>query len=171
MSTPFHDMDPAREAQINALLDGELNDTDRVALERAAENDPALADALAAALELHKLLGSMPRVKAPGRVRRRLLAVAGHPVSDTWLPGGALLAALGVGIVMLLPRQPGHPTEAELVQARRELALALGYVERTSARTREIIDQELDTGLFRPVTENTATALSLPLSKQEEYDL
>ena len=68
MSTPFHDMDPAREAQINALLDGELNDTDRVALERAAENDPALADALAAALELHKLLGSMPRVKAPGRV-------------------------------------------------------------------------------------------------------
>ena len=171
MSKPGHDIDPTHEAQINALLDGELDDADRAALERAAENDPALADAVAAALELHKLLGSMPRTAAPRRLRRRLLAVGGRRFSDVWLSGGALLAALAVAVVVMFPRQPAHPSEAELAQAQRELALALGYIERTSARTREIIDQELDVGLFRPITENTATALSLPLSKREEYEL
>jgi hypothetical protein len=58
------------EEQVNALLDGELNDVQAGALKAAAASDQALAQAIIEAYQLQQALNALPLERAPDSLRR-----------------------------------------------------------------------------------------------------
>lgn len=60
------------EAQVNALLDGELDDAAAEALKARAERDQALARAIVEGYQLQRLVASLPIERAPDSLREKL---------------------------------------------------------------------------------------------------
>ena len=169
-----------REEQINALLDGELDATALAELEKAADADPAIARALLEARELQSMLGSMPRMAAPRRLRARLLAIASPSLTDrltgrltrrAWLGACGALAGLAFAALVMLPVLTDRPSATEIEQGRQDLALALAYLERSRQLTRREINTQLADGLLDPITRNAAQAISLEPIHREELEL
>ena len=164
-----------REALINDLVDGELSPSQLTELEAAASKDPALSQALGEARQLRQLLAGMPRREAPRRLRRKLLAIPGGSssrLSPAWWPRiGIAAACLLAAVILLDGRSPEHPSLDEIQQGRRDLVVALGYLDKAGRRARMEIDTRIDSALVEPVTDHTAAALSLTPVLNEEYKL
>ena len=168
------------EAQINALLDGELDAAALAELEEAAESDPVLSRALRGARELQSMLGAMPRIAAPRRLSERLLAIASPSFAErlaggftwqAWLGAGGALAGVAPAVLLILPDSTGRPTATELERGRQDLALALAYLERSRQLARTEVNAQLADALVDPVTRNTAQAISLEPILREELEL
>lgn len=182
------------EAQINALLDGELDDAAADRLKARAGQDPALAQAIIEAYQLQRLLADIPQERAPDSLRQKLQRIPAEQASaerridearksaerarrPRWFePRWAMaLAALPL-VVMLGIQYSGHsrnsaePTEAQLVQAREDLALAFAYLEKASRVTGREIEQSIGAGMRDPVTETTARAISEQFDLNEEKE-
>lgn len=164
------------EDQINALMDGELGDAEAEALKGAADNDQALARAIIEAYQLQQALASIPLERAPASLRRKLKSIPREQrsLSRPWLsqPGWvAALAAVPLVLVLVMNITGSRePTEAEIAQARQDLALALGYLYKASRKTGLAIESSIEEGLAEPVTESTVRTLNeqLDLNKEQE---
>jgi anti-sigma factor RsiW len=102
---------------------------------------------------LTRRLHRVPREEGYEPGWRRLLRTAATP---RWVLAPALAAALlAVGVVLTLPRQP---SEAEVLKARRELALAFHYIDKVGVTTgqeiQSVLGGKLREELRDPVKEN-----------------
>jgi hypothetical protein len=163
---------PHWEAQIDALLDGELGASELAQLEAAAAGDPALAQALADARQLRQLLGAAPKRTAPPTLRRKLLAV-GRSQSPwghwPWLRRGAALACISLVLVVANLGGPEEPSEEDIMRGRRELALALSYVNEASQKANMEIGRNINKAMLDPVTQGTFQVLSQQPNLVKEY--
>lgn len=191
-SSPDPRLDMAEwEAQVNALLDGELDDAQADALKTRAEGDQALARAIIEAYQLQRLMSALPAERAPDSLRDKLrripaeqasLALAGNDDRRRKAPAVTeraprrwfnfeprwVMALAALPLVVALGLQfsgPRAPSEAELVQARQDMALAFSYLQKASVVTGREIEQTIGTGMRDPVTESTVRTLT------EQFDL
>lgn len=183
------------EAQINALLDGELDDAAAEGLKAEAEHDPALARAIIEAYQLQRLLAEIPQERAPDSLRAKLQRIPAEQESaerriaearksverarrPRWFGLGSTgprwaMALAALPLVIALGIQfsgPKEPSEAELAQARQDLALAFAYLEKASRVTGREIEHSIGAGMRDPVTETTARAISEQFELNEERD-
>jgi anti-sigma factor RsiW len=162
------------QVQINALLDEELSAAEIAALEQAASDSPLLAQELADARQLRQMLAGMPARQAPRQLRRKLQAISRPsapwtPAHWSWLRRGVAIACLPLVLVVANLGDSNQPSAAEINQGRRELALALGYINQAGQRANIEINHAIGSGLIRPVNEQTLRTLSLPTVLRKEY--
>ena len=158
------------EAQINALLDGELDDHQAERLKSAAEDDQALARAIIEAYQLQQALATLPRERAPVSLRRKLRRIPAQQRRQErrgahgfrW---AAALAAIPLVLIAVSQLGPREPSEAEIEQARKDLALAFAYLEKASRTTRREIESSIDDGMGDPVTGKVLQTLN------QQFDL
>ncbi len=154
------------EKQINALLDGELNDEQAKRLRAAAENDAVLASAINEAIQLRQVISEMPSDRAPASLRKKLQSIPRQQQIDErprflQLRWGMVMATLLVAVVITVSQTgPQEPTDVEIAQARQELNLALTYLAKASRRTRSDIASNLRHGFAGPVRNNTARVIA-----------
>ena len=174
-----------REIRINALLDGELDETSSAALKAAAEEDRLLARALVEAWQLQRSLDDLQMERAPASLRRKLDRIPSEhdkrrPVFGVplWALAGGLgvAAALAVGLNLLqrevapegvhsvgLP-PPGAEhallapefDAARVEQTRRELKIAFHYLDKAGFRVGRQINEVLNDELSAPIKKNVS---------------
>ena len=107
-------IDEDMEERINALLDGELDESEAAALKRDAEKDQALARAIVDAYALRAQLDELEIERAPASLRARLAKI---PKTESaggnswfglprWIPLGAM-AAIPLAVVAMVMMQSG----------------------------------------------------------------
>ncbi len=136
------------EDNINALLDGELNPEATATLKAAATDDAILARAIIEAYQLQQAMANITVERAPASLRRKLRRIPGEQRSGqrpAYLqPRWAMaLAAIPLVILLINLAGPKEPTEAELVKARQDLAIAFATIEKVSNRTGREIESTL----------------------------
>lgn len=140
----MNEYDDKWEAQINALLDGELSDGDAEVLKAQATDDRDLARAIIEAYQLQKAMNSVRLERAPDSLRKRLRAIPreNRPSRTfTFLQPRWVMAAAVVPLVLVVTSlmQPDTPSAEEIEKARQDLALAFAYLDRAGQFTgREI---------------------------------
>lgn len=186
------------EAQVNALLDGELDDAQADALKAQAESDQALARAIIEAYQLQRLMSTLPVERAPDSLREKLRRIPAEQESIALVENGHrarvrkaaqqaeagrrrwfafdprwAMALAAVPLVVVIGMQfsgPRAPSEAELAQARQDLALAFSYLQKASEVTGREIEQSIGTGMRDPVTESTIRTLTEQFDLNEEQE-
>ena len=150
--------DESWEDQINALLDGELSDSEADALKHAATDDTELARKIVEAYQLQQMMAGLPQDRAPASLTKRLLAVpaeqkarqkaaqkaAKATTARGWFRPGWVMAAAAVPLVVIAMNmmQPKQPSAEEIAQARQDLAIAFAYLDKAGRTTsREIENQ------------------------------
>ncbi len=124
-------------------------------------------DALLAGLEIEQAPPSLTR-----RLHRIPLEEGGRepwwqklgprPNASRWVLAPALAAALlTLGVVLMMPREP---SQQEILQARHDLAVAFGYIDRAGVLTGEEIRSILGQELRLPVKENLSK--HIPFTEQ-----
>lgn len=164
------------EDQVNALLDGDLSDAQAESLKAAAEEDRALARAIIEAYQLQQVMAAIPQERAPASLRRKLKQVPRMQKAlnrPTWAQPQWVAAMAVIPLVVIIAiSQMGtkEPTEAEIVQARQDLALAFAYVGMASRKAGLQLESTVETGLAEPVTKSTIGTLNeqLDLNKEQE---
>jgi anti-sigma-K factor RskA len=194
------DQESRHEAQINSLLDGELDDAQAAALRQAAESDAALAQAIIEAYQLRAELANLPQERAPDSLRQKLQRIPAEHAPRTapartgkssgqglrWFQPRWVMALAAVPLVILIglyqpgPREaedpgrslagPTPPTAAELAQARQDLALAFAYLDKAGRVTGREIEYTIGTGMRDPVKENTVRTIAEQFDLNEEQD-
>jgi len=152
------------EAQINALLDGELDEPGADALKAAARNDQSLARAIIEAYQLQQALAALPMERAPASLRRKLRRIPrerrepwlGFLLQPRWAGGMALLAVLALLLTQLGPRTP---SDEEIAKARQELAVAFAYLDKVGARTELEIESTVGAEMNEAVTDTMVRTL------------
>ncbi len=161
------------EIEINALLDGELDEASARALRMAAAEDSVLALAIVEAWQLHQSLDQQRPERAPASLRRKLRRIpreqkvaSGRLVFGLprWVSAGGLAAVVLIAVAMLLNEPAGQTVSssqatasrntsdvARREQARRELAIAFFYLDKAGLRLGQQIHQLLNDELSAPV--------------------
>ena len=132
--------EPDLDRQLEHLFDG-------LSIEKAPAN-------------LRRRLRRIP-IEEGGRTRwwERLLAPATAP---RWVLVPALaVSLLVVGLVLVMPRQP---SQADVLQARQELALAFRYIEQAGQTASQEIRTVLGEGVRHPVKDNLSE--HIPFTEQ-----
>ena len=135
----MNEYDEKWEQLINALLDGELSETDADELKAQAGSDQALARAIIEAYQLQKAMDALSVERAPASLRKKLRAIPREhrqkPVFRLLQPRWAMaLAAVPLAVIAISLMQPDTPSAEEIEQARYELALAFAYLDRAGKR-------------------------------------
>lgn len=162
---------PEWETQVNALLDGELDEASTESLKRAAADDRELARAIIEAYELQRDMEQLGVEAAPKSLRRKLRRIPREQRTgwrpQRWALASAMAAVsmLVIGITLMQPRQP---SAAEVEQARRDLAIAFTYIEKVGGRTGIILDDVLATEMRHSVTDNISKHIPYVEPSQEE---
>lgn len=126
--------------------------------------------------QLDALLAQLEIEQAPPSLTRRLHRI---PLEErgreTWwqrlqsrlqapqwvLVPTAAAGILALGVVLMMPRQP---SQEEILQARQDLAVAFGYIDRAGVLTGQEIQSVLGEELRLPVKENLSK--HIPFTKQ-----
>jgi anti-sigma factor RsiW len=143
------------EKQINALLDGELNQTDADELKSEATDDRDLARAIVEAYQLQQAMDEIHVERAPSSLNKRLLAIPReHAPRINWLqPRWAMaLAAIPLVIITLTVMQPGTPSAGEIAQARHDLAIAFAYLDKAGQMTGREIESKVGNTMSDAIT-------------------
>ena len=173
-----HENSDDREAQINALLDGELDEAATAALKSAAKDDGALAQAIVEAWQLQKSLDQLSLESAPASLSRKLKRIPhkrkpGEQKSAAsqnqgglprWVLAAGLSSVMIVAIALFIRQPVQNPDITErqaqikpdsdaqrLEKAQQELELAFYYLDRTGFRAGQQINEVLREGLSAPV--------------------
>jgi hypothetical protein len=140
----MNEYDEKWEAQINALLEGELSAEAADLLKAKADEDHELARAIIEAYQLQKVMDDIQIERAPRSLRKKLLAV---PRQHRAMPAFSLLQPRWVAAVAVVPlvfvalslMQPDTPSAQEIEKARQDLAIAFAYLDKAGQLTgREI---------------------------------
>ncbi len=122
---------------------------------------------------LREALAELPAERAPRSLQRRLQRIprrAGRRFR-WWRPAWALALLVPVVAVIAVQQQRLAQQEAELAQARQDLALALSYIEKANTIAAGQINAAMAVGLTRPVVETTRYGLQLPVETTLETAL
>ena len=126
--------------------------------------------------QLEHLFEGLSIEKAPASLRRRLRRIPieegdrtrwwerllAPATAPRWVLVPALaVSLLVVGVVLVMPRQP---SQADVVQARQDLAVAFHYIEEAGLVTRKEIKTVLGDGLRHPVKDNLSE--HIPFTEQ-----
>jgi hypothetical protein len=135
--------------------------------ERPDDSDAAWEQALCAAL------ARLPEERAPRSLQRRLRRI---PRREGWRyrwlrPAWALALLVPLVAVVTVQQQRLARQEAELAQARQDLAVALSYIEKANTIAAGQINAALTVGLAQPVVESTRHGLQLPMETTLEIEL
>lgn len=142
--------------------------------ERHPDRDEERLDSLFSQLGVEKAprrltqrLYRIPREEGHEAGWRRLLRPAAVP---RWVLAPALAAALlAVGVLLTLPRQP---SEAEVLQARRELAVAFHYIDKagviTGQEIQAVLGGKLREELRDPIKDNLSKHIPFTEPSLEE---
>jgi anti-sigma factor RsiW len=169
------------EDQINALLDGDLDDAQAEQLKTAASSDQRLARAIIESYQLQQALAAIPQQRAPASLRRKL---AGIPQQERrlaraasrwwWRPPQRMgtwataLVAIPMVVITLSQLGPKEPSAAEIAQAQQELIVALSYLEKVSHKARQEIGDTVNREMQENVNENMTRALHEPFEFNKE---
>jgi ferric-dicitrate binding protein FerR (iron transport regulator) len=106
----------AREDEINALLDGALDEAAVKALKAAAAEDSELAQAIVAAWQLQQSMDQLHLEKAPPSLRRKLRRIPHqHPAAPhrrllplpRWVLACGLASVVLIAVAMMMSPPPG----------------------------------------------------------------
>ncbi|MCH7506106.1 MAG: hypothetical protein IID60_02220 [Proteobacteria bacterium] len=148
---------PAWESQVNALLDNELDEASTDALKQAASEDHELARAIIEAYQLQRSMDSIAVEQAPASLRRKLRNIPRNNRQSRppyrWVMATAMasIALLAISLVLIQPRQP---SQADVEQARQDLAVAFNYIDKIGHMTGDRIHSVLASQLHNGVTGN-----------------
>jgi anti-sigma factor RsiW len=142
------------EEQINALLDGELDQQEAQDLKNAATADQELARAIVEAYQLQRAMEHVKVEKAPASLRKSLKKIPRQhaPVflQPRWVTAFAVVPIVIASVFMLsspelsLDQQATPDTEmVKLEKARQDLAVAFAYIDLVSDKTSNRIESEL----------------------------
>jgi hypothetical protein len=151
------------EAQVNAMIDGDLAPAMVRSLLEEARSNPALDAMVNDAQRLKAMLDEVPRLQAPAHLRDALQEI---PVSERGStltrvkPYQWAIAASLVATVLITSLVSNDRQEVELELARQELAIAFDYLRRSSQKTPMLIASSVDDAAIQPITENTIRTLS-----------
>lgn len=170
--------DEQREQQINALLDGELDEAGAEQLKAAATDDRDLARSIVEAYQLQQLMDGLPAEQAPASLRKRLNSIPREQRSEgahrsppkigfrllqpRWVMA---LAAVPLAIIMLSMMQPDTPSDSEIAQARQELALAFAYLD----KARHITGREIESSVGNTLADAITGSVNRTIKLQHEY--
>ncbi len=169
-SKKYEDL-PAWESQVNALLDSELDEASTAALKQAASEDHELARTIIEAYQLQRSMDSIGIEQAPASLQRKLRKI---PRSNRqrqsprrWVMTTAMasIALLAIGVVLTQPQQP---SQAEVEQARQDLAVAFTYINQIGNTTGDRISNILGTQLRHGVTDNLSK--HIPFTEQSRKE-
>ncbi len=171
----MNEYDEIREKQINALLDGELDQADADELKSAATDDRELARAIVEAYQLQQVMEGIPVERAPASLGKRLRAIpreqrpaAGIKLfQPRWVMA---LAAVPLAIIALSLMQPDTPTEAEIAKARQELAIAFAYLDKAGAMTGRGIESTVGRTMADAITGSVNRAIKLQNENSTEKE-
>ena len=169
------DYDENWEQQINALLDGELGQSDTDELKSAATDDRELARAIVEAYQLQRVMADIKVERAPASLNKRLRAIpreqrpaAGIKLfQPRWVMA---LAAVPLAIIAVSIMQPDTPSEAEIVKARQELAIAFAYLDKAGAMTGRGIEATVGNTMADAVTGSVNRAIKLQNETSKEKE-
>jgi hypothetical protein len=158
-----------REERINALLEGELDVAAAEALKAEARDDRQLAAAIIDAYQLQQAMEHLRPEQAPASLRRRLRRIPRQHrpayLQPRFAAAMAIVPLLVVAVVLMQPRQP---SQAEIQQARQDLAVAFAYIDRVSDRTFSRMEQEVGDELKDAVGGSVIKSISKPKSTTQE---
>lgn len=165
-----------QESQINALLDGELDELATAQLKAAASEDSALAQAIVDAWQLQGCLDTLQLEKAPPSLRRKLKRIPSEQKRQSqkrsffirpWVFAGGLASATLVFAMMVMigpaptPVNPQNGVAVEASsdeqraqQAAEELQLAFQYLDKVGLRLGKQINEVLSDEISTPVKDN-----------------
>jgi hypothetical protein len=136
--------------------------------DRPRENDPDL--------QLAAMLEQLSIEKAPVSLRRKLKRIPRQERRSNWqwswqpprwalAPAMAAVPLLVIGIVLMQPRQP---SQAEIEQARYDLAVAFTYLDKVGDRTGSEIQSVIGGELRHSVTDNLSK--HMPFTEQSRKE-
>ena len=169
-----------RETLLNAWLDGELDDASARALEAEGAADWQLAG------DLQALLAELGDEPPPAGLEQKLLAVPALDVrprsawqralgavrswftlpNPTWRYALAAIPVLAVGL--WLAPAGDRPDDAAIEQGRRDLAVAMAYLQKTHSRAGVLVSRSVDRGVTRPVLGVVEETVQSQLDLSEE---
>ena len=159
-----------REAEINALLDGELDEASIASLKAAAAGNGELAQAIIEAWQLQKGLDDLQLEKAPASLRRKLKRIPGEQKARAgrwvfspprWAVAGGLASVVLVAVAMMMSQPAAPPatnsiqlsSDAEnnrvrMEQTTRDLQVAFFYLDKVGLRLGQQIHGGAARGTF-----------------------
>jgi anti-sigma factor RsiW len=166
-----------REAEINALLDGELDQASATELKAAAAEDGALAQAIIDAWQLHKSVDELRMEKAPASLRGKLKRIPREQKAAArgersfglprWAFAGALatIPLLALLLVMKTTNGPDATVEPQVAvetiseeqrrqQTQQDLEIAFYYLDKVGFRLGQQINEVLNEEISAPVKDN-----------------
>lgn len=162
---------PEWEVRINKLLDGELDENATAALKREAGEDQQLARAIIEAYELQRGMDHLGIERAPASLRKKLRQIprAEKPFlrPRRWVMATAMACVPLIAITVVL-MQPPQPSQADVEQARQDLALAFTYIDKVGYRTGDYMQRVLGAELRRGVTDNLSRHFPYTEQSHEE---
>ncbi len=167
MTSKKHEDLPAWESQVNALLDSELDEASTDALKQAASEDHELARAIIEAYQLQRSMDSIGIEQAPASLRRNLRDIPRNnrqrqrPRRWVMTTAMASIALLAIGLVLMRPQQP---SQADVEQARQDLAVAFTYIDKIGHMTGDRFHSVLGAVLRNGVTDNISK--HIPFTEQ-----
>ncbi len=153
----MNEYDEKWEDQINALLDGELSAADAELLKEEASDDRDLARAIVEAYQLQQVMDTIHVERAPDSLSKRLRAIPrqnrARPVFSLLQPRWAMaLAAVPLMLISVSLMQPDTPSEADIAQARQDIAIAFAYLDKAGVMTRREIESTVGHTMANAVT-------------------
>ena len=161
--------DDKQEERINALLDGELSETDTELLKTDATDDRALARAIIEAYQLQKAMDEIRVEPAPASLRKKLKAIPRQhrvrPSFNILQPRWVMAAAvIPLVVAMVSFMQPNTPSAAEIEKARQDLALAFTYLDKAGQFT----SREIESSIGNTMTDAIAGSIIRNVKSQYE---
>ena len=167
MTIKKHEDLPEWESQVNALLDCELDEASTDALKQAAGEDHELARAIIEAFQLQRSMDSISIEQAPASLQRKLRDIPRKNRQSQWprrwvmASAVAIVPLLAIGLALMQPQQP---SQADVEQARQDLAVAFNYIDKIGNMTGDRIYGVLGSELHKDVTENISK--HIPFTEQ-----
>jgi hypothetical protein len=159
----------AWEERINALLEGELDSAEADALKADARHDQRLAAAIIDAYQLQRAMEHVRPERAPASLRRKLRRIPRQHRPAYLQPRFAVaMAIVPLLVVAVVLQQPRQPSDAEIQQARQDLAVAFAYIDRVSDRTFSRMEQEVGDELKNAVGGSIIKSIYKPKSATQE---
>ena len=179
-----------REAEINAMLDNELDEASIAELKAAAADDGALAQAIIAAWQLQKSMDHLQLEKAPSSLSRKLKRIPREQKSagrqktsgpSRWVMAASMASVVLVAVAMMMSEPAAPPaidstqlaSDAEidrvrLQQTQRDLEVAFFYLDKVGLRLGEQIHGVLNEELSAPVKDNFSKYMPYSGSPKKE---
>mgnify|MGYP001824702673 CR=1 FL=1 len=166
----MNEYDEKREDRINALLDGELSADDAELLKAEASDNRELARAIVEAYQLQQAMDTIHVERAPDSLRKRLRAVPREHrrakkfslLQPRW---AMALAAVPLVLITAILMRPGTPSEADVLKARQEMAIAFAYLDKAGLVTR----REIETAVGHTVANAVTGSVNKAIQSQNIY--